>query len=265
MPGTFETHVDELYQLPLEEFTKARNTLAKTLSGDEKRLVASLPKPTLPMWAINQLYWKDRSTYKALIDAAEKLRAAHRAVLGGKKVDLRKPDEVHRAALERAAAKTAGLLEQAAGRISEPARDTIRRALATLPSEEQAGRLTREPEPAGFSLFAGVKPRAVKASPPSKPERSSPPGRQRDEAAERREAQREQQRAEQRRQKAEREREKALTEARKDMKGAQQAAERATFAVRKVESELAKAKAAEEKAASQLKEAERRLVELEQR
>ncbi len=119
-------NVDELYRLPFEEFTKARNTRAKTLSGDEKRVVTSLPKPTLPMWAVNQLYWNDRATYKALIDAAEKLRAAHRAVLGGKKADLRKPDEVHRAALDRAAAKATSLLEQATGRVSEPARDTIR-------------------------------------------------------------------------------------------------------------------------------------------
>ena len=249
--------LDELYRLPLEEFTKARNALAKTLSGDEKRVVASLPKPTLPMWAVNQLYWNDGATYKALIDAAETLRAAHRAVLGGKKADLRKPDEVHRAALDRAAAKATSLLEQAAGGVSEPARDTIRRALAALPNQEQAGRLTREPEAAGFSLFAGVTPRPVKASAAPKPAQKKP-----DEAAERRDAQRERQRAEQARQKAERERENALTEARKEMKTAQRAAERATFVARKAESELARARKAEEQAASQLKDAERRLAEL---
>ncbi len=244
-------NVDELYRLPLEEFTKARNTLAKTLSGDEKRIVASLPKPTLPMWAVNQLYWNDRATYKALIDAAETLRAAHRAVLGGKKADLRKPDAVHRAALDRAAGKATRLLEQAAGRVSDPARDTIRRALAALPNDEQAGRLTREPEPAGFSLLAGITPRPVKTT-QKKP----------DEAAARRDALREQQRAEQARQKAARERENALTEARKDLKTAQRAAERATFVARKAESELARARKAEEQAASQLKDAERRLAEL---
>jgi hypothetical protein len=251
--------IDELYRLPLEEFTKARNALGKSLSGDEKRIVASLPKPTLPMWAVNQLYWNDRATYKALIDAAEKLRVAHRAVLGGKKADLRKPDEVHRAALERATAKATDLLQQAAGRISEPARDTIRRALAALPNDEQAGRLTREPAAAGFSLFAGVTPRPAKASVPPKPERTQ---KKPDEAAVRREAQREQHRAEQARQKAARERESALTEARKKLKSAQRAAEQATFAARKAESELMRARKTEEEASSQLKDAERRLAEL---
>jgi hypothetical protein len=263
MAESHESKLDELYQLPLDEFTKARNALAKTLSGDSKRIAASLTKPTLPIWAINQLYWKDRSTYKALIDAAEKLRAAHRAVLGGKKIDLRKPDEVHRAALERAAAKTAGLLHAAAGRVSEPVRETIRRALATLPSDEQAGRLTREPEPAGFSLFAGVKPRPAKVSSPHRPPDRTATVEKRNEATERRDTERERQKVELARQKAARAREKALTAARKDLKDAQQTAERATFVLRKAESELSKAQASETKAASQLKEAARRLAELE--
>jgi hypothetical protein len=251
----FDAKVDELYQRPLAEFTSARNALAKTLSGDRKSLVSSLPKPTVPLWAINQLHWKDPSTYKALIDAAEKLRAAHRAVIGGKKIDLRKPDEVHRAALERAAAKTVSLLEREAGNVSEPVRTAIRRTLATLPGEEQAGRLTREPGPAGFSMFAGVTPRTTKVAPPQP--------KQTNEAKERRDTQRDQQRAERERQKAERERAKAVAEARKEMKDAQQAAERATFAVKKAEAEMRKAQESEAKMISRVNDAERRLTELE--
>jgi len=266
----FETKVDELYQRPLAEFTSARNALAKTLSGDQKRIVASLPKPMVPLWAINQLYWKDPSTYKALIDASEKLRTAHRAVIGGKKVDLRKPDEVHRAALDRAAAKTLSLLERAAGNVSEPVRTTIRRTLATLPGEEQAGRLTREPEPAGFSMFAGIKPQSARVSSERVPAERNRAHKQQNEtrqnqlseAKARREAEREQQRTELARQQAERERAKAVAEARKEMKDAQQAAERATFAVKKAEAEMRKAQESEAKMISRVNEAERRLTEL---
>jgi valyl-tRNA synthetase len=264
--GNFDAQVDELYQRPLAEFTSARNALAKTLSGDSRRIVASLAKPSVPLWAINQLYWKDPSTYKALIDAAEKLRTAHRAVIGGKKVDLRKPDEVHRAALERAAAKTVSLLERAAGTVSEPARTAIRRTLATLPADEQPGRLTREPEPAGFSMFAGVTPRAGRIAPPAPAGRNDKPQNakrnQRNEANERRAAQQEQQQAERARQRAERERAKAVAKARTEMKDAQQAAERATFALRKAEAEVAKARTVETEAANRLKEIEGRLAEL---
>ena len=259
MPDKLEAQINELYQLPLDEFTKARNTLAKTLSGDDKRAVASLPKPTVAPWAINRLYWKDPATYKALIDASEKLRAAHRGVLGGKKIDLRKPDEMHRAALERAVAKTTALLEQAMGTVSESVRDTIRRTLAALPSEEHAGRLTREPPPAGFGLFAGVTPRPASREPEPRGKTTRDKPRRGDE----REKRRAEEAAEQARKQAERARDQALAEARRQVKAAQAAAERATFAVRKAEGELEAAQTAETRAANQLKNAKDRLEELE--
>ena len=79
--------IDALYQLPLEQFTQKRNALAKELSGESKTQVKFLTKPPLPIWAVNQLYWHDRPTYNALIDASEKLRAAHRSALSGRKAD----------------------------------------------------------------------------------------------------------------------------------------------------------------------------------
>ena len=102
----------ELYALPLDEFTKARNALAKTLSGNEEEDVASLVKPSLPMWVVNQLYWQDAPTYKALVDASEKLRAAHRAALNGRKADTAKADELHRTTLEKAFAKAVALAQK---------------------------------------------------------------------------------------------------------------------------------------------------------
>ena len=62
MKAKIEPQVDELYKLPLDEFTKARNTLAKTLSGTDKKGVAALVKPSVAMWVVNQLYWQDAST-----------------------------------------------------------------------------------------------------------------------------------------------------------------------------------------------------------
>src|SRR5688500_11417335 len=86
-----DTQMDALYKLPLDEFTNTRNALAKTLSGADKKDVTSLVKPSVAMWVFNQLYWQDAPTYKALVDASEKLRAAHRAALNGRGVDTRKP------------------------------------------------------------------------------------------------------------------------------------------------------------------------------
>jgi hypothetical protein len=157
-----DSQIDELYQLPLEQFTEKRNALAKELAGSAKAQVRGLIKPSLPIWAINQLYWRERPTYSALVDASEKLRAAHRTLLSGHKTDVRKPDELHRAAIERAIAKATHILEGNGLGVSSGARDTIRRSLAGLPTDEPPGRLTRPPEPAGFTLLTGVTPRIIR-------------------------------------------------------------------------------------------------------
>jgi hypothetical protein len=161
-----ESQIDGLYQLPLAEFTKERNALAKTLSGDDRRQVASLVKPSLPMWVINQLRWTDAATYDALIDASEKLRNAHRAALSGRKLDTRKPEELHRATVLKALAKATSIGEKTEGRLTDAVRDAIRRTLAALPGDEPAGRLTREPPAVGFSLLTGVRPRSLEERPP---------------------------------------------------------------------------------------------------
>jgi hypothetical protein len=165
MKSRLETQIDEIYKLPLGEFTAARNALAKTLEGSDKKAVASLVKPSLPMWIVNQLFWQDAPTYKALIDASEKLRAAHRAALGGRNTDTRKPDDLHRSTLETALVKALAIASNHGTRVTDPVRDAVRRTLAALPTDELRGRLTREPPPAGFSLLTGVRPRPAEEPP----------------------------------------------------------------------------------------------------
>lgn len=167
MKRTLESDIDDLYKLPLDEFTKARNALAKTLPGKDKAAVSALRKASVPTWAVNQLYWRDAPVYKALVDASEKLRTAHRAALGGRKVDTRKADELHRTTVEKAFARTLALAEQHGTRISDAAREAVRRTLNALPTDEPAGRITVEPPAAGFSLLTGIKPRAVAEEPPA--------------------------------------------------------------------------------------------------
>ena len=161
MKPTLEPRIDELYALPLDAFTKARNALAKTLSGSDKKDFASLVKPSLAMWVVNQLYWQDAATYKALVDASEKLRAAHRAALNGRKVDTTKANELHRTTLEKAFSKAAAIAQKKGISLTDAVRDAVRRTLAALPTDEVPGRLTREPAPVGFSLLTGIKPRPI--------------------------------------------------------------------------------------------------------
>src|SRR5688572_2072926 len=91
--------IDALYQLPLSEFTAARNALAKELSGAEAKEVRGLAKPTVVPWAINQLYWRARATWDRLRKSGERLRDAQIAALKGRGGDVRGTTEAHRRAL----------------------------------------------------------------------------------------------------------------------------------------------------------------------
>lgn len=215
MTQKLNAQIDDLYRLPLEAFTSARNTLAKSLSATERKQVGSLVKPSVPVWIINQLFWHDAPTYKALIDAAEKLRAAHRLALSGRKADTRKPDQLHRTTVENAFAKAIGLAEKRGVRLTESVRETVRRTLAALPSGETAGRLTRPPEPAGFSLLTGVKLQTepTAQSPESKVESPKSGAREERERKEAERKARQEQKAQEKREREIRKAEQALREA----------------------------------------------------
>lgn len=244
MKPRLDSPIDQLYRLPLEEFTKARNTLAKSLSGSEKKQIGSLAKPSLAMWIINQLHWQDAPTYRALVDAAEKLRAAHRSALSGHKTDTRKPDQLHRTTVEKAFAKATGIAEKGGVRVTDSVREILRRTLGALPGDEPAGRLTRPPEPAGFTLLAGIKVRSPEPrvqSPESKVK--SPESTSQESRSQESKVQSSQSNVESRKS-AERERREADRKARQEQKEREQR-----------EREIRKAEQA-------LKDAERRLAEL---
>jgi hypothetical protein len=288
--------IDALFQLPLDEFTQKRNALAKELSGESKKQVKFLTKPPLPIWAVNQLFWHDRPTYNALIDASEKLRTTHRSLLSGlsgPKADVRKAEAVHRAALEKAVGKTIALLEQSQGQISDAARETVRKTLAALPTDEAPGRLTRAPEAVGFSLLTGITGLPRRSTEGAKagargaagaggakgaigaaglPRRSTegPKAGARgtetsalkkaEEAAKTEAAARKRAEAAMAAKAAAREKEIAAAE--RDLRQARKAAEQAKFKVRKLTVDLERAQADEEKRAGDVSAAERKLSRL---
>jgi hypothetical protein len=186
-----DSDVDGLYQLPLEQFTAARTALAKESGSDDASRIRALAKPTLPAWAVNQVFWTARDKYDTLISAAERIRSAHRAALAGKKVDLRDPDAAHRRALNAALKEAIAILERAGHPATSSTVDVISKTLAALPVDsEPPGRLTRPLTPGGFELFANVKPAArVLRMPdrrPAEPARSAPTDEQKRESQERR-------------------------------------------------------------------------------
>lgn len=213
-----DREIDGLFELPLEEFTAARNELAKRLAqdGDGERAdeVRSLAKPSVPVWTINQLSRREKAGTRALLDAASKLRRAQERALGGGGSDaLREAQGEEREAV-RALTRRA---EEILGEVGKPAtRSTLERIRETLGAAAldedardalKAGRLTSELKMSGFDSLAGIVP--------------APP---RDELAERREKKAERERERRRLEKQARDTERRATAAEEQADEAERAA-----------------------------------------
>ena len=169
--------IDRLYQIPLEEFTTARNALAKA-AGARAPEIKRLEKPNLAAWAVNQLYWRARRTYDDLVESTEALRAEQRKQLGGKPANVTIAEARHQTVLQKARHATRDFLESA-GAASTPVMTAISETLDALPGADAPGRLTRPIRRVGFGALEGV---TIAAS-PTKPKAEEPP--KRDASAER--------------------------------------------------------------------------------
>jgi hypothetical protein len=159
-----EQEIDRLFQLPLGEFTAARNALARS-AGKDGAAIRELSKPPLGAWAVNQLYWQDRDTFDSLIDAATEMRRTHKAVIEGKSGDLRTAGREHEIAIEAALKSSMAILERSGTSVTEATRQSILNTLRALPASEPPGRLTRTLAPGGFEMLAGISPVAAPKRP----------------------------------------------------------------------------------------------------
>ena len=158
--------IDELFQVPLNEFTAKRNALVKTLRGADATRVRTLSKPSIVAWAVNQVYWRARPLYEAVIKSGQRLRKIQIAALEGKSGDVRSASDAHRRAVADAVAE-AERLTNAAG--SRPSRDALMRTFEALSlaaePPEQPGRLSEALQPAGFEALTGMTPKAIAPTP----------------------------------------------------------------------------------------------------
>lgn len=180
--GSVPDEADELYGLPLEEFTAARNRLAKELAGAGDRDVAGrvrrLRKPTRAAWALNRAARTDPGLMSRFLTTASELAEAQERLLGsGDREAFAAALAGHRAALEELLAAVWTELGEggaAAGAMLERARTTLEATGgdARLRDELAAGRLTREHEAVGFGALASVEvPVAAAERRPPAPDR----------------------------------------------------------------------------------------------
>jgi hypothetical protein len=105
----WEAAIDRLYALPLDEFTAARDELARSMrhAGDDAAATAvkRLRKPSVAAWALNRVRRQDPQRSDQLIEAGRALREAQESLLAG---GGREP-------LERAAAEERQLVGELAG------------------------------------------------------------------------------------------------------------------------------------------------------
>ena len=192
-----EQEIDRLFQLPLGEFTAARNALAKS-AGKDGAAIRELGKPPIAAWAVNQLYWQDRETFEALLEAATEMRRTHKAVIEGKRGDLRSAGREHEIALGAALKSTLSILEDSGNPVTESTKQSILNTLRALPADEPPGRLTKTLSPGGFEMLAGMTPAAGPkrpAHPPGSRDGGRASGREADDKAAREAARKREERA----------------------------------------------------------------------
>jgi hypothetical protein len=152
---------DDLYGLPLGEFTAARDALAKRLRGEKRRedadFVKGLKRPSVAAGAINLAVREHGAD--DLLAAGEELRSAHGALLegSGDAAAVRAATERERAAVRDFARLALG--DDASEATEEKVRATLHAASVDDEVREllEAGRLEREAE-------AGVDAMALMAS-----------------------------------------------------------------------------------------------------
>jgi len=173
-----DAELDDLYAAPPENFIRARNDLAQRLKQagqiDGAARVKQLRKPTVPLWAVNQLARRYPDEVRALLEAGDRLRVAQEAALRGETQTLRAATADERKLLRGLAQRGEELLRET-GHSADPKRivSTLHTAAVDPAGREllEQGRLSEELEATGFGAFAGME---IPSSP--KPEERTPKG-----------------------------------------------------------------------------------------
>jgi hypothetical protein len=165
-----DTAPDVLFRAPPHEFVALRNGLAKEAvqKGDKRQaeILRNLPRPSLAVWATNQVAREEPRGIEALLQSAERVRREQAKALrgpGGSAEELRAASGELRRTLAELVKAAAEVLARGG---QQPSATLLRRVEATLQSiaigsgtERDAlkkGRLTREIQEFGFPPISGA-------------------------------------------------------------------------------------------------------------
>jgi hypothetical protein len=182
-----DSEIDRLYGVPLDEFVRDRDELAKRLRREGEREAAErvkrLRKPSAGAWALNQAVRRRRKETDALLAAGERLRQAHEALLsGGDPAALREAMQEERG-LASALADCAEAIASETGKSGPALRERVRSTLHAASVDEEAreelatGRFLREREAVGLGPFGAAPPAAPAGGGTKQRERGRAPGK----------------------------------------------------------------------------------------
>lgn len=178
-PRVANTRIDGLYGLSREEFTGARNALARELQKagrkDDAEEVRALKKPSLSAWAVNQLARRHPQEVAGLVKAGDALRKAQRDVLAGKKdADVREASRAQHELADELVDAARAILEKTGTRATPITAQRISGTLRAASSDPVAakllrqGRLSEDVESVGFGPLLHVAPQRKGRSRPTR-------------------------------------------------------------------------------------------------
>jgi hypothetical protein len=171
-----EQAADQLYGLPLGEFTSARDELTRSLRRQglrsEAEAVKALRKPTIAAWTLNQLARRRPRDFERLLATGKRLRTAQKALLAGEgRSALQTASAEERRLITELARDATAVAGEAGTAGTESLHERIRATLHAAALDERtaaelaAGRLVREHEAVGLfgtaPAEAGPAPKAA--------------------------------------------------------------------------------------------------------
>ncbi len=149
--SVYDEAVATLYQATLGDFVTERKRLASELKAagdkDAASRFAKLVRPSVSAWVVNQLWWRERGKFDALIAAADRVKAGEREA-----------SQLHRQALAELRLAAARSLEEAGNAATDA---TLRRVTTTLSAlaanggfePDAPGALGADRDPPGFETL----------------------------------------------------------------------------------------------------------------
>jgi hypothetical protein len=196
--GVPAKELDGLFQAPLEEFTSARNELAKKLRSDGEAEAADwvkgLAKPSRAAWLVNQVASRKPGEVAELLDTGRELRAAQEEMLAGSTDREKLRDAARR---EQRAVDSLLRTAEAIGREHGVGSQILTRVGETLQAAStdpevaeaiEAGRLTKEQRAASIGLVGPATPAAPKEKGARAKQHEAKERRERQQLAKRRKA-----------------------------------------------------------------------------